>query len=94
VPLLPGETYVFKIPESRAVSFEHMKRRGRIPPGTDNRLEFKINTVSFGNGNGFIVGRRRGIAITSEGERTTKIKSRRSRVLKRRVGRKYPLRPP
>ncbi len=62
IPLAPGETYVFKIPESRALGFESMNRQMSLPPQTWNRIELEIDTVSFGDGTGYVGSRKIGVS--------------------------------
>ncbi|HEV2708165.1 MAG TPA: hypothetical protein VGV59_19775 [Pyrinomonadaceae bacterium] len=57
--LKPGETYVFKIPESRVQGLESMKRARNLPPQALNKIDIEFNTISFGDGTGYIAGQRR-----------------------------------
>lgn len=58
VPLKPGETYVFKIPEARVVGFEHMNREMNLTPQAWKRVEVSFNIISLGDGTGYEGGRR------------------------------------
>lgn len=53
VPIKPGETYVFTIPEGYATGFEQMKKSWYMPSGATNRLILWFSTISFGDGTGF-----------------------------------------
>lgn len=57
VPINPGETYVFKVPETRWRGFEDMKVKGQIPPGTENSITIDFTHIIFGDGTGFVVGK-------------------------------------
>ncbi|MDT4951968.1 MAG: hypothetical protein QOJ02_106 [Acidobacteriota bacterium] len=52
VPIKPGETYVFSLPEITAVSWERFKRRENRPDPKKLILHFQI--LSFGDGTGFV----------------------------------------
>jgi hypothetical protein len=58
VPLKPGETYIFKIPEARVVGFEYMNREKNLPPQAWKRMEVSFNIISLGDGTGYEGGRR------------------------------------
>lgn len=58
VPLKPGETYVFKIPEARVVGFEYMNREMNLTPQAWKRIEVSFNVISLGDGTGYEGGRR------------------------------------
>lgn len=53
VALKPGETYVFTIPEPKAVGFESMKKRMKFSPEATNNIRVRFDTISFGDGTGF-----------------------------------------
>jgi hypothetical protein len=59
IPIKPGETYVFSLPEITAVSWERFKRRENRPDPKKLILHFQI--LSFGDGTGFF--RTDGIAV-------------------------------
>jgi hypothetical protein len=58
VPLKPGETYIFKIPEARVVGFEYMNREKNLPPQAWKRMEVSFNIISLSDGTGYEGGRR------------------------------------
>lgn len=58
IPLKPGETYVFKIPEAWVRGYESMNRVWNLPPETWNRVELYFNIISLGDGTGYEGGRR------------------------------------
>lgn len=51
VPISPGETYVFRIPEFNVESWERAQKRDNRPDATKLVLSFQI--LSFGDGTGF-----------------------------------------
>lgn len=59
ISLKPGETYVFKIPDSRVTGLEHMKRERNLPPQATNKMELEFDIISFGDGTGYIAGEKR-----------------------------------
>lgn len=59
VPLEPGETYVFKIPDSRVLGLEHIKRTESLPHDATDKLDLEFDTISFGDGTGYIAGEKR-----------------------------------
>jgi hypothetical protein len=58
VPLKPGETYVFKIPNSRVLGFESMNRERNLSPQMWNKIEIEFNVISLGDGTGYEGGQR------------------------------------
>lgn len=58
MPLKPGETYVFKIPEARVLGFESMNREMNLSPEVWNRIDLKFETISLGDGTGYEGGQR------------------------------------
>jgi len=59
VPLKPGETYVFKVPDYWVIGFEYMKKEKKnLSPKIWNKVVIGFGNVSFGNGTGFVGGRR------------------------------------
>ena len=58
IPLKPGETYVFKIPNARVIGYESMNRTMNLPPEAWNRVELSFDTISLGDGTGYLGGRR------------------------------------
>jgi len=55
-PLMPGEMYVFKVPETLSSGFESYARNKKVPTSATLTVRFRIDTVSFGDGSGFING--------------------------------------
>ncbi len=70
-PLMPGETYVLRVPDMHVKGLEHMKRRQGVGDEVTKRIVLEVNTVSFGDGTGFIAGR---MVLDREGR--TKAKER------------------
>lgn len=59
VPLKPGETYVFKVPESMVMGFEYMKKeRKNLSPKIWNKIELWLHIVNFGDGTGYAGGQK------------------------------------
>jgi hypothetical protein len=59
VPLKPGETYVFKAPESRVMGFEYLKKEKKnLSSKVWNKIVIGFGNISFGDGTGFIGGQR------------------------------------
>ncbi|HVF42161.1 MAG TPA: hypothetical protein VM936_04075 [Pyrinomonadaceae bacterium] len=59
VPLKPGETYVFKAPESTVMGFEYMKKEKKnLPPKVWNKVVIGFGVINFGDGTGFPRGQR------------------------------------
>jgi hypothetical protein len=58
IPLKPGGTYVFKIPEARVLGHESMSRQMNVPPEAWNRVELYFDTISLGDGTGYEGGQR------------------------------------
>ena len=56
--LQPGETYVFKVPDSRVQGLKSMERRMGLTRVNTGRIEIEITVISFGDGTG-LVGRRK-----------------------------------
>jgi hypothetical protein len=57
-PLLPGQTHVFRIPESRVPALDYMRRKEGVSDEATRRIELYLDAVSFGDGTGFLAGRR------------------------------------
>lgn len=58
VPLNPGETHIFKVPEARVLGLAYLKQsRGVLEEATRNVI-IRLNTVNFGDGTGFMSGRK------------------------------------
>jgi hypothetical protein len=57
-PLLPGQTHVFRIPEERVAGLESMKQRMGFSDAAVKHLELSLSVVNFGDGTGFLAGRR------------------------------------
>jgi hypothetical protein len=55
-PIMPGEMYVFKVPEALSSGFESYARNRKMPMSATLTVRFRIDTVSFGDGSGFING--------------------------------------
>jgi hypothetical protein len=58
-PLKPGEAHVFKVPDGFVQGFESMKKNGKVPPDGSKNIVIEFNTISFGDGTGYIAGERR-----------------------------------
>ncbi|HEX8499854.1 MAG TPA: hypothetical protein VF659_04615 [Pyrinomonadaceae bacterium] len=58
IPLKPGETHVFRIPEAWVMGYESMNRTMNLPPETWNRVELSFDIISLGDGTGYEGGRR------------------------------------
>lgn len=56
VPLMPGETYVLRVPDMHVKGLENMKRRKGVGNEVTKRVEIEVNTVSFGDGSGYYGG--------------------------------------
>jgi hypothetical protein len=56
--LRPGESYVFRVPRERVSGLENMKRRLNFSPEATRNILIYFDTVSFGDGSGFIAGRK------------------------------------
>lgn len=59
IPLQPGETHVFKIPESRVKGLKHMEREKNLRPEQTGKMELEFDIISFGDGTGYIAGEKR-----------------------------------
>ena len=59
VSLKPGETYVFKIPDSRVKGLEHMKKEKNLSSEATNTINLEFDIISFGDGTGYIAGQKR-----------------------------------
>jgi hypothetical protein len=58
VPLKPGETYVFKVPDYWVMGFEYMKKEKKnLSPKVWNKVVIGFGNISFGDGTGFAGGR-------------------------------------
>ena len=53
IPIKPGESYAFTIPEGYATGFEHMKKIWSLQPEQTNKIKIRFQTISFGDGTGF-----------------------------------------
>jgi hypothetical protein len=58
VPLKPGETYVFKVPQSRVLGYESMNRTMNLSPEVWNRIELSFSFICLGDGTGYVGGSR------------------------------------
>lgn len=58
VPIKPGETHVFKIPEAKVIGIEWMNQNMNLPPDAWKQVELTFNLISFGDGTGFMGSRR------------------------------------
>lgn len=58
IPLKPGETYVFKIPEAWVMGYESMNRTWNLPTEAWNSVDLYFNIISLGDGTGYEGGRR------------------------------------
>ncbi len=56
VPLKPGETYTFEIPEGRWKGLESMKARKNLTSQSTKNIIATFSRISFGDGTGFIGG--------------------------------------
>lgn len=56
--LRPGESYVFRVPRERVSGLENMKKRLNFSPEATKNILIYFDTVSFGDGSGFIAGRK------------------------------------
>lgn len=56
VSLMPGGTYVFRVPDAHVKGLEHVKRRKGVGDEATKRIELGVNTVSFGDGTGYVGG--------------------------------------
>lgn len=57
IPIKPGETYVFRIPESLWKGFENYMARMNFPDSLTRRIIFRFDAVNFGDGTGYEAGR-------------------------------------
>jgi hypothetical protein len=76
-PIKPGETYTFKIPDTRVEGFQTMKREMGLPENAADLIEIHINTISFGDGTGYIGGRKIVLPAKPRGEGKAKQTPRR-----------------
>lgn len=58
VALKPGESYVFRVPAERVEGLETMKKRMNLSAEATMNILVYFNTVSFGDGSGFVAGRK------------------------------------
>jgi hypothetical protein len=49
---------VLKVPEATVEGFRQLKARRNLPDGLFDKLEFELEVVSFGDGTGFMGGRK------------------------------------
>lgn len=54
VAIEPGETYVFTIPKGFSIGLENMRRQRNLPVEATNKIVIDIETISFGDGTGFL----------------------------------------
>ncbi|HEV2914685.1 MAG TPA: hypothetical protein VGX92_15515 [Pyrinomonadaceae bacterium] len=54
VSIAPGETYVFAITKGFSIGLENMKRQKNLPAEATNKIIIEIETISFGDGTGFL----------------------------------------
>lgn len=55
-PLMPNKTHVFKVPEAISLGFESYALNKKLPLSATLSVLFRIDTVNFGDGSGFING--------------------------------------
>lgn len=67
--LKPGETYVFKVPDGWVQGFEHMKRERNLRRSATEKIDLEFDTISFGDGSGYIAGEKRVYEKKSNGWR-------------------------
>lgn len=53
VPIKPGESHVFTIPEAYVKGIESMNNMGNLPPDAWNQIELSFDIISFGDGTGY-----------------------------------------
>lgn len=56
--LKPGETYVFKIPDSRVPGLEYLRREKNLPPEAADKIDIEFDIISLGDGTGYVGGQR------------------------------------
>jgi len=56
IPINPGETYVFTIPDTRVKGLEYMRKSMDFPPEATDNILIRFDTFSFGDGTGFVGG--------------------------------------
>lgn len=54
VPIKPGESHVFKIPEARVQGIEWMNKNWYLSSDAWQQIELKFDIISFGDGTGFM----------------------------------------
>lgn len=52
-PLLPGETYTFKLREQEVQGWESFVRRNNLPKGEPKKIRLILGEINFGDGTGF-----------------------------------------
>ncbi|MFN2455396.1 MAG: hypothetical protein ABR577_14365 [Pyrinomonadaceae bacterium] len=54
VPLKPGESYVFKIPESQVRGWERFAAERNLPKSEPKKIIIQSHELNFGDGTGFV----------------------------------------
>lgn len=55
-PIKPGETYIFTIPEGYVEGLKFMEQTQSLPPEATSKIVLHFDTISFGDGTGFVGG--------------------------------------
>lgn len=58
IPIKPGESHVFRIPEGWVQGFEWMNKNWYLSPEAWKQIELSFDIISFGDGTGFLGSRR------------------------------------